>query len=118
MTTKIKLTWRVGVAPTGQYRSFERRAWPSADYKNGKAAAFMSHADSYEPSLHKDAEGLGIKLHVAVWVLQDDGHWVFKWRVLNKRATSIKEGKEIMEEFLNGQAKNSVVHPDYREVSA
>lgn len=114
MTNKIKLTWRVGAAPVGQYRSFERRAWPSASYKNGTCAAFLSHEESYEPSLHKDAVDLNIKLHIAQWIQKEDGSWAFKWRVMSKRASTIKEAKQIAEDFLNGQAKNSVAHPDYR----
>lgn len=115
MENKIKLTWRVAPEPTGRYRSFERRAWPSAEYKNGACAAYMSHEESYEPSVHKNATDLVIKLHIAKWDQKEDGRWGFKWRVLNKRASSIAEAKQIVEEFLNGQAKNSAVHPDYRE---
>lgn len=115
MENKIKLTWRVAPEPTGRYRSFERRAWPSAEYKNGACAAYMSHEESYEPSVHRNATDLSIKLHVAVWGLTEGGKWGFRWRVLNKRASSIKEGKQIMEDFLNGVGKTSAVHPDYRE---
>lgn len=115
METKIKLTWRVAPEPTGRYRSFMRRAWPSAEYKNEACAAYMSHEESYEPSSHKNATDLVIKLHVAQWTQNEGGKWGFKWRILNKRAASIKEAKQIIEEFVNGSMKNSVVHPDYRE---
>lgn len=108
-----KLKWRVSPEPQGRYRSFQTRAWPSAEYKNGAAAAYMANENSYEPAIHKNATDSVITLFVAQWV-QKEGNWTFKWRSLGVRARSIKEGKELIETFLNGKMKDEVVHPDYR----
>jgi hypothetical protein len=35
----MKHTWKVSDNPTGRYRSFERRGWPTAEYENGDNAA-------------------------------------------------------------------------------
>ena len=39
-TPKVK--WKVASAPTGRYRSFERRGWPGADYEGDIPAASIS----------------------------------------------------------------------------
>jgi len=37
-----KLVWRVGSEPTGRYRSFEKREWPSATFgKDGDLAVYL-----------------------------------------------------------------------------
>ena len=46
--------WKVGPAPTGRYRSFQRRSWPIAYYKGSdKPAFFLECADDYEPQAAK-----------------------------------------------------------------
>lgn len=46
--------WKVGPAPTGRCRSFQRRGWPTAYYKgSGKPAFFLESADDYEPQAVK-----------------------------------------------------------------
>lgn len=47
--TAVKLKWRVEEAPTGPYRSFHKRMWPSADYANGQFAGSIRCEDGYEP---------------------------------------------------------------------
>jgi hypothetical protein len=50
----LKLKWHVGTVPTGRYRSFEKRAWPSADYADGRTAAYIRCEHSYRPSMVRD----------------------------------------------------------------
>lgn len=107
---KITPKWRVAPAPTGRFSSFEKRAFPSADYANGMTCAMIHSAESYEPSTHKDADNLELKVLIAVW-----GEYSFEWRALKKRATSIAQAKEMVKKFLNGPMRNQVVHYDYRE---
>lgn len=45
MSKLPKLKWRVDPAPTGPYRSFSKRAWPSADYPNGATAGYIINVD-------------------------------------------------------------------------
>jgi hypothetical protein len=51
--SKVKLKWYVQSAPTGRYRSFARRGFPSASYANlpQECAAVSLHCeDDYIPS--------------------------------------------------------------------
>lgn len=46
--------WKVDPAPTGRYRSFQKRGWPTAYYKGSdKPAFFLESADAYEPQAVK-----------------------------------------------------------------
>lgn len=110
--TKIIPKWQVSPAPEGRYRSFEKRGFPLAEYQNGATCARIRCGDSYNPSRHKDATDLDLQVWIAVW-----GNGTFKWKTLKKRASSIKEAKLLVSDFLNGNQRNQVVHPDYIEVS-
>lgn len=46
-----KLVWVVAPEPTGRYRSFERRGWPTCWWgRDGKPAAFIECEDAYRPA--------------------------------------------------------------------
>lgn len=100
MAKEIKLKWLVCPEPTGRFRSFETRGFPTADYPEGQTAARIVCSESYMPSVHKDATNLHLELHVACY---ENG--TFKWRRLNKRACSIAEAKQIISHFINKNRK-------------
>lgn len=114
MAKKITLKWRVDPEPTGRYCSFQKRGFPSADYPGERPAADIRCKESYVPSLHKDATNLELELFVAQYYVGEAGNETFKWRRLKKRASSIKEAKEILAEFVNGPQRNSVVPQELR----
>lgn len=116
MVKKISLKWRVDPEPTGRYSSFEKRGFPSADYPGERPAANIRCKDSYLPSVHRDATDLDLELWVAQYYIGEAGNETFKWRRLVKRASSIKEAKEIVSQFINGTQRNSVVPMDLRVV--
>jgi hypothetical protein len=65
----LKLTWKVADAPTGRYRAFDRRAWPTAWYgKPGvegvRPAAFLSCTDAYSPARVREGAHAEIKISV------------------------------------------------------
>lgn len=84
------LKWRVGSVPTGPYRSFERRSWPSADYKNGEAAVQLYCDDSYDIKLARSGGHAPIKIAIA-----DRSQKPWRWRTLKKRATTLDEAKQL-----------------------
>lgn len=43
----MKTKWKVQEAPTGRYKSFERRGWPQLLYEDGKLAASIQCDDDY-----------------------------------------------------------------------
>lgn len=63
----VKLTWRVSPAPTGRYRSFERREWPSAFYSNDRIAFAIRCEDEYVPRNVRTGEHAELTLLVAVY---------------------------------------------------
>lgn len=105
----IKIKWRVSPAPTGRYKSFEKRNFPYAEYENGETLADMLCGDSYVPALHKDSDDLELKLRV----MDYSGEFP-KWRTLKARPTSIKSTKELLVKFLETETGASFIHPSYK----
>lgn len=92
----MKIYWRVGEKPTGPYRSFQTRSWPTAYYEDGKVAFQIYPAvpkTSYDPSI-KETEILIVS--VADYV----GN-VFTWRRLKARPFGLTQAKKLAQEFVD-----------------
>lgn len=90
-----KLTWRVGEKPTGRYKSFQKRSWPSAEYPDGKPAITLHQVDgdSYFPGL---SEALTLEIRIAdYW---ENG---FRWMTLKRRVVGVKQAKLVAQEFVD-----------------
>lgn len=97
-----KLTWRVASKPTGAYRSFFRRGWPTAEDKSGNPLFRITCADDYVPSKVKTGDHAELSLWAADWRKNDgsDGG-SFTWRRLKARAATLDEAKRIAQRFLD-----------------
>lgn len=60
-----KVIWKVAEAPTGMYRSFERRGWPVAHYADGSVAACISCEDDYCPRDVREGKHAPLTVRVA-----------------------------------------------------
>jgi hypothetical protein len=99
---KIKLKWRVREAPTGRYRSFEKRSWPDAEYSNGDPAFCIRCKTQYIPARVKTGDHLPLKLLVADWSIdRKDGRASFEWRRFKAEFKTIPEAKKAALEFIN-----------------
>jgi hypothetical protein len=66
MTCPNKVVWHVAPVPTGRYRSFERRGWPTANYgKHGLIAASISCDDEYYPSDVREGKHAPLTVRIA-----------------------------------------------------
>lgn len=108
---KIKLKWKVGAAPTGRFRSFDSRAWPSAYYdKTDRAACMITCTESYTPALGRDPAPkkfgggpLELIVRIADYTpIEGGSSW--KWRSLTRRFDNLDAAKEAAEKFLNDNA--------------
>lgn len=97
---KVKVKWRVSAEATGPYRSFERRAWPSADYADGSAAAHVMSADEYVPSLVKEGKHAPLTVRVA-----DHSVKPWQWRKMKGEFATLAAAKEAFDALL-------VSHPE------
>jgi len=88
-----KIKWEVAPAPSGQYRSFEERCWPSAEFvmPDGTTyAAVRLHCEQeYNPGKVKTGNHPPIKIYVAV-----HSKTSFEWRALKKTFPTLDEAKE------------------------
>ena len=94
--TNINLKWAVEAAPTGQYRSFFRRGWPTATW-NGKAAAALFCEDEYVPANVRSGNHGEITIKFADYRAAGTG---FVWKTLKRRASTLDEAKQIAKDFL------------------
>jgi hypothetical protein len=99
MTPKIK--WRVSSAPTGRYRSFQRRSWPTANYvtREEEIAVQILCEEDYVPS----RVATGNHPPLTIWIADHSAKPVWKWVTLTRPAATLKEAKERVAAFL---AKN------------
>jgi hypothetical protein len=99
-----KLKWRVGDVPTGRYRSFEYRAWPSAEYENGDTAGFISCVEEYIPTNVKTGNHPELSVYICFRKLTNEEkkkHGLVWNRKLAKKFATLAEAKKGLQDFLD-----------------
>jgi len=91
------LKWKVDPRPTGRYRSFESRSWPSAFYKHEREhlCACIQCADEYYPKGVKSGNHPELSLLVYVYTEKER-----RMVVLKKKFKTLLEIKEELPKFL------------------
>jgi len=92
---ELKLVWRVDPKPTGPYKSFEKRQWPSASYSNGSPAFSIACEEVYTPSVAKEGKHGALTIRVA-----DHSEHNWRWKTIAQRAATLEEAKNIASRFL------------------
>ena len=103
----MKIIWKVEPAPTGRYRSFNRRGWPMAHYPmpGDPPAAMVSCADEYDPKKVRTGDHLPLSLHIAYWEdpATRGGRAAFSWRKVVGSFNTLAEAKaqaaRILDDF-------------------
>lgn len=91
-----KVVWRVQEAPTGMYRSFQKRGWPQADYgKDGPIAATIYCKDEYRPRNVKTGEHGELTVRIA-----DHSTKPWTWKVARRKCKTLAEAKELVARVL------------------
>lgn len=93
--TTTRLTWRVEEAPTGPYRSFRKRGWPTATLPDGRMAFRLRCEDEYVPVRVRS----GAHRPIAVWVADYRTGHSFTWRCLRERGPTLDGAKKIARKF-------------------
>ena len=111
----MKIKWQVQSAPTGRYRSFQKRGWPSGHYESEQEHPAISiySESAYVPRDVKDGNHAELKVNIAFYPA--DGTPGFTWRTLKTRFRTLAEAKAAGEAYL--VAHPEIRHPDFREVS-
>lgn len=93
----MKLKWKVGEKPTGRYRSFQNRAWPSAEYSTGDHAGHIGSVGdrSYHVSLTMTEE---LQVYVAC---RDQDKVRFTNRRLKGTFRGLDAAKAALQSFLD-----------------
>lgn len=71
-----------------------RRAWPIATYANGKPAAQIVCSTMYSRAMASSGNHDTLRIMIA-----DHSKTPFEWRLLKKSAKTIKEAKNIVNDF-------------------
>lgn len=98
---KHKIKWKVAEAPTGRYRSFYDRSWPSAEY-NENPIARLECDDEYRPADVKTGNHAPITVYVADWSVRETNPLgsAFVWKKSKVKANTLKEAKEMVDKIL------------------
>lgn len=95
--------WKVQEAPTGRYRSFSRRSWPTgfSDKTQSMVVASISCEDEYISARVKTGEHKPLKVRLAIANKEEKreelGTW--SWRTLKGEFKTLKEAKEAANSF-------------------
>lgn len=92
----MKLNWKVQPAPTGRYRSFESRGWPTAEFANGDHAAHVYCEDEYVPRDVAVGSHRELRVVVADWSVTP-----WKGRTLVARPKTLAEAKALVQKFFD-----------------
>ena len=93
---KALYKWKVDEAPTGRYRSFQRRGWPKAYYDAVTPAAMIRCGSDYTAVKASTGEHEPLTLFVA----DHSATPSWKWRRLNRSFTTLAECKDFLADFL------------------
>ena len=107
-----KIRWKVEAAPTGQYRSFERRGWPGASYANGDAAVMIRCEDDYVPSLVREGKHAPLSVYVSHWSVTPEEkakRGGFVWRKLKSTYPTLKEAQAAAAKVID---EHPELHPE------
>lgn len=88
-----KIIWKVGPKPTGKYRSFQTRGWPTAEIGNEIVAALYCD----EP--YTGFNSRRTDLLITVRVTDRFGPDTWEWKQLKLRAKSVAEAKQLVATF-------------------
>lgn len=99
----MKIKWTMGEKPTGRYRSFQHRAWPSAEYEDGKPAVMLYAVEdehkSYRPSIKETAT---LRLRVA-----DYHDNTFTWVGLVFRPVGLTTAKRVARDWIRAYGEKA-----------
>lgn len=105
----IKYRWKVAPEPTGKYRSFEHRSWPTAfEVSTGHWVCYIRCEDEYVPRrvAAGDHRELTVLVSIACRGEERAKHGRFRWAKLKQRCATLTEAKELFAKFL-------ATHPDH-----
>lgn len=98
-----KIFWKVHSRPTGRYRSFQQRGWPTgwSDQSESRIIAQIVCEDRYEPRLVRSGAHKPLKVQFAVPNANPakDGTWT--WRTLKGEWPLLTLAKAAAEKFYN-----------------
>jgi hypothetical protein len=101
----MKIKWKVSEKPTGQYRSFFKRQWPTAEFENGKSAATLICEDKYEPRNVKSGDHSEISVRVFLHGNRSKKRGL-PTGVMKVKAKTLDEAKELVEIFYKNNPKH------------
>jgi len=92
----MKIKWEVSPAPTGPYRSFQKRSWPVGMFNDNKQRVLLRCADEYVPARVKTGDHAEIEVWLDLW----NGEKTKLVRMTNRCAT-LQEAKAQASDFLD-----------------
>jgi hypothetical protein len=105
-----KIVWKIAEAPTGRYRAFVRREWPTAYYGSteGKPAAFLVCDDDYRPDKVRTGQHRPITIIMLHHTHPGRGASWKRFR-MKETADTLDRAKVLVQTFLDK-------HPEFRPV--
>jgi hypothetical protein len=106
----MKYIWKVSEAPTGPYRSFQKRGWPTAETPAGEVVATIGCVDDYRPADVKTGKHQPLILRVRRKTSTSEEiekFGGFRWLRMIKEFATLDEAKAAFKRFVD----NNPEHP-------
>lgn len=100
----MKYTWKVSETPSGRFRSFQKRAWPTAETDDGSAIGWISCEDDYRPSQVKTGnhKPLTVRVRKKCETPEDiEKFGGFKWMKMVQTFKTLDEAKASFKRFVD-----------------
>lgn len=98
----MKIKWTVTDRPSGRYRSFQRRGWPSANFVNADESncAWIGCEDDYEPADVRTGNHRPLKVYIADYSTRsNDGNCPYTRRKLKVEPRTLQAAKDLVKYF-------------------
>jgi hypothetical protein len=107
---KVKIRWKVAEAPTGPYRSFSFRGWPTAHYQNESQniCGDIQCKDDYTPFRAKSGNHAPLTVRVC-----DHSTSPLNWLTLKVQCTTITDAKAALAAYIDRHPE--VMPAEYRQ---
>jgi len=101
MASKIK--WKIQERSTGRYRSFRKRQWPQAEYKDGSPAVAIYCEDGYDIKNVRSGKHGPLTVRIADYSKPSNKATGagFTWMMLVRTFPTLDEAKAAAQSFID-----------------
>lgn len=100
--------WKVDPEPTGPYRSFNKRGWPTAETLDGESIAHIRCKDEYRPANLPTANHAPLHVYIRCKNVNPEKNGAWSWRKLKGEFKTLVDAKFAVERFFRAHPEHEI----------